>query len=210
MKKLKEIIEYPAMWRTSHGFGVHSPFAYNFITKVIGEHEAAYYAYSEIAAFCPKSKKASFNEIFAGRDMSISEGRLIFRILCYFNPKEVFEIGHGHEVTNVILRNAVPAAKVTFLHHKENAIPTEEGEPVIVANLCSHEHRELTAGFIKNIIAARDAVVVIRNMRTVPAFTGLLEEVIESVPHGMVFTDGWTAVFVARHSLPRMVYKVFM
>ena len=49
MKKLKEIIEYPAMWRTSHGFGVHSPFAYNFITKVIGERDAAYYAYSVIS-----------------------------------------------------------------------------------------------------------------------------------------------------------------
>lgn len=210
MKKLKEIIEYPAMWRTSHGFGVHSPFAYNFITKVIGERDAAYYAYSEIAAFCPKSKKASFNEIFAGRDMSISEGCLIFRILCHFNPKEIFEIGHGHEVTNVILRNAVPAAKVTFLHHNENAFPTSEGEPVIVVNQCSHEHRDFTVDFIRKVIVGRDAVIVIRNMRTVPAFKGLLEEVIATVPHGMVFTDGWTAVFVARRSLPRMQFKVFM
>ena len=49
MKKLKEILKYPAMWRRSHGFGVHSPFAYHFITKVIGEREAVYYAYPQIA-----------------------------------------------------------------------------------------------------------------------------------------------------------------
>ena len=81
---------------------------------------------------------------------------------------------------------------------------------MIVVNQCSHEHRDFTADFIRKVIVGRDAVIVIRNMRTVPALKGLLEEVIATVPHGMVFTDGWTAVFVARRSLPRMQFKVFM
>ena len=34
-------------WRTTRGYGVHSTFAYNLITKVIGQTSAHYYAYAE-------------------------------------------------------------------------------------------------------------------------------------------------------------------
>lgn len=210
MKKFDEIVKYPAMWRTSKGFGVHSPFAYKFITGVLREHEAVYYAYSEIAAFCPKSKKATFNEIFAGRDMSISEGQLIFRILCYFNPKEVIEIGHGHEVTNVILRNAVPDAKVTFMHHKKEETPLPGENAVIVVNQCNADHLELVKKYIKETVTTRDAVVIIRNLRFVPSFTDLWKDVTGFVDHGMTFTDGWTGIFVCHKGLPRMNYELFL
>jgi len=49
MKKLDRLMSYPARWRRSRGFGVHSPFAYHFITKVLREKDAEYYAYAEIA-----------------------------------------------------------------------------------------------------------------------------------------------------------------
>lgn len=210
MKSLKEIMQYPGMWRTSKGFGVHSPFAYNFITRVICEHEAAYYAYSEIAAFCPKSKKATFNEIFAGRDMSISEGQLIFRILCYFNPGEVVEIGHGHEVTGVILRNAVPNARTSNFHHSRTGTPLPDSGCVIIANQCSPDERDSVAKYLKEIVSSRDAIIIMRNLRSVPSFAGIWKEITESADHGMTFTDGWTGIFVARRNLPRMSYRLLM
>lgn len=46
MKKLDRLMSYPARWRRSRGFGVHSPFAYHFITKVLREKDAEYYAYA--------------------------------------------------------------------------------------------------------------------------------------------------------------------
>ena len=111
MKKLDRLMSYPARWRRSRGFGVHSPFAYHFITKVLREKDAEYYAYAEIAAFCPRARRAGFNEIFAGKDMSVPEAHMLFRVLCHFNPTEIIEIGHGHEVTNIIIERAVPQAK---------------------------------------------------------------------------------------------------
>lgn len=210
MKKLREILKYPAMWRRSHGFGVHSPFAYHFITKVIGERKAVYYAYAKISAFCPKSRKSGFNEIFAGRDMSIPEGQLIFRVLCYFNPEEIIEIGHGHEVTNVILRNAVPRAKTKFFHSGKSITPEPTGEPVVIANQCSNEEAEETMELLRNLVASRDIVLIMRNLHSVPAFASIWREILDATPFGMSFTDGYTGIFVARRKLPRTDYEVFM
>lgn len=210
MIKLKDIMKYPAMWRHSHGFGVHSPFAYHFITRVIGERKAAYYAYAEIAAFCPKSRKAGFNEIFAGCDMSIPEGQLIFRVICHFNPKEIIEIGNGHEVTSVIIRNATPHAKVKFLHNGKTLTLEEDGEPVVLANQCNHDDANEALHFILNLIKTRDAVIIMRNLHSVAPFAEIWHRLLEATSFGMSFSDGYTGIFVGRRKLPRTDYEVFI
>lgn len=211
MKTLKELLTYPSMWRTSHGFGVHSPFAFHFITRVIGERKAAYYAYPEIIAFCPKSRRAGFNEIFAGRDMSIPEALLIFRILCHFNPREVIEIGNGHEVTNVILRNAVPKAIVSTFHSSAPPhMQKPDAEPVVIANQCSNDEAAEVERFIGDIVESHDAILVMRNLRSVEAFAGIWERITAATGFGMAFTDGYTGIFVARRKLPKSIYKVLM
>lgn len=59
------------LWRHSGGYGVHSPFAYNFITDVLRQ-EHAYYCYGRLA------------------DTTL---RTIFRIAVHLQPRQVEVIG---------------------------------------------------------------------------------------------------------------------
>lgn len=80
--------------RCSRGFGVHSPFAYRFITEVLclpGEY--GYYAYSS-----------------AGRDRRM---RLLVRLLACFNPVSVaIDLDAGAERVEALVREVLPHAAV--------------------------------------------------------------------------------------------------
>lgn len=81
-------------WRHSRGFGIHSPFAYRFITEVLclsGGY--GYYAYSS-----------------AGRDRRM---RLLVRLLAYFNPASVLiDLDGGAEKAEALVREVLPHAAV--------------------------------------------------------------------------------------------------
>lgn len=63
-------------WRRGKGFGIHSPFAYYFVTRVLRER-LPYYAYPEI-------------ERIASRDgIPADELKLLFRVCCHFSPSTV-------------------------------------------------------------------------------------------------------------------------
>lgn len=210
MRTLEKIFKHPLRWRRTHGFGVHSPFAFNFITKVLGEKEAEYYAYAEIAAFCPKARRAGINEIFAGKDMSVPEAHMLFRVLCYFNPTEIIEMGHGHEVTNIIIERAVPRAKRTVWHAGRDLIPVEQGELMVLLNQITKEETDEAYRLITGLAAQRDVTVIIRNIKPIAAVRRLWEQLADSELPGMGFVDGYTAIFVAHRGLPHQIYPVVL
>lgn len=75
----------PRWWqrlRHSRGFGIHSPFAFRFITEVLNER-LPYYAYDRI------------NSTVAGH--SAREWRTLFRVLVYFRPERVAVISVNPE-----------------------------------------------------------------------------------------------------------------
>ena len=208
-EKLSELLKYPARMRRSMGFGIHSPFAFNLITKVIREKEAVYYAYAEIAAFCPKARRAGFNEIFAGLDLSIPEAQLIFRLLCHFNPAHIIECGHGHEVTGIIFSRAVPNAEVHYWNFSDSEIEPLEGEPLVLVNRRAAGKTEVLGEALSGLMAKQDIVVVVRNLHYVEDNRRLWEKLMNFKEFGMSFTDGYMGIFVARRSLPRQDYDLF-
>lgn len=211
MGKLSRLLSYPARWRRSKGFGVHSPFAYSFITGVLTQEECAYYAYGEIAAFCPRARKAGFNEIFAGRDMSISEAHLVFRILCHFNPDQIVEIGHGHEVTHTLFRNAVPRARVlNWVEGRELDLKPSERKTFILVNQLVRDELVGAADVIREILKDENCVIVVRNLGSFPLQREAWDRIIASSHAGMGFTDGHIGIFVAEKGLPRAVYDIVL
>lgn len=210
MEFLKKILSYPARIRRSRGFGVHSPFAYNFITAVIRQRDCKYYAYSEIDGFCPRARKAGFNEIFAGRDMSIEEAHLIFRILCYFNPVQCVEMGHGHEVTNIIFKRAVPQAKVDqwTTGRDLNLIPSTGRKLFILVNQISKIEVDQMRIFLTQVVREGDCVVVVRNIKYIPEQKRIWDVIASSKISGIGFTDGHTGIFVADAGLPHLIYNI--
>lgn len=210
MKTLNKLLSYPRRWRHSRGFGVHSPFAYNFITKVMREKDAEYYAYAEIAAFCPRARRAGFNEIFAGKDMSIPEAHMLFRVLCYFNPTEIVEVGHGHEVTNVILERSVPKAKIILWHPGKIISPSLGTIPLILINQMPHEGDDEIVRMLVDLLSEGDAVVVIRNITTLRNNRQLWHKLISMPDFGMSFSDNYMGIFVGYHNLPHQTYEIIL
>ena len=70
---------------TARGFGVHSPWAYNFIVDVLGEKNP-YYAYEDLHSF-RQSATAELPQL----DKRCDE--MLFRIVNHILPLTVVEIG---------------------------------------------------------------------------------------------------------------------
>lgn len=196
-------------WRTSKGFGVHSPFAYDLITKVFGERDAHYYAYAEIDAFCPRGRQVGLSENFAGFDYSILEARLLFRLLCRFNPTAVLEVGQGHEVTFTILERAVPTAeRLRWIADRPTEIPTE-GTLFILVNCMRDPLIGPLSEFIFSQMDRRDGMVLfLRGLHTAPA-TVLWNQIYAGAPSGMDFTNNHIGVFCSFHGLPRQSFTLY-
>lgn len=82
--QLKSYLRYRLKARHRRGFGVHSPFVFDFLNFVIFEKNH-YYAYEKISAFYQKNN-APFSEKYA---------RLLFRLMNFSSAKNVVEIGEN-------------------------------------------------------------------------------------------------------------------
>ena len=74
--------------RYRKGFGVHSPFVFNLITKVI-EEKCSYYSFYDIG----KRKTRSISEIVKRESIRPKHGALLFRLANYFKSKNILQIG---------------------------------------------------------------------------------------------------------------------
>jgi predicted O-methyltransferase YrrM len=87
--------------RHHRGHGVHSPFVFNLINKVI-EEKTSYYAYNDIAAYLNSFPDVAYK--------SKKFNRLSFRLVNYFNSKTIMEIGSGRGFNTLYL--TVPSSKI--------------------------------------------------------------------------------------------------
>lgn len=85
-------LKRPFIWlfRFRHrcGYGVHSPFAFDLITKVIYEN-TPYYAYKEL-----KEKEKKMNVTYSlSKGESLKIKRLLFRLVNCAQPKTIVDVG---------------------------------------------------------------------------------------------------------------------
>jgi len=89
--------------RFRKGFGVHSPFVYNLITKVI-EDKNAYYAFEKIEKFRQQLlNDKDLSAITSRETQSAAYGALLFRMVNFFNCRNVIEIGSSTGVMGLYL-----------------------------------------------------------------------------------------------------------
>jgi len=93
--------------RYRKGYGVHSPFVYNLITKII-EEKSSFYAFGEIENFRHSllKKKDSISEITSRETQSPAYGALLFRLAHYFKCRSILEIGASSGVMALYLAMA--------------------------------------------------------------------------------------------------------
>ena len=98
--------------RISHrkGYGVHSPFVYTLITRVI-EEDAAYYAYDKI-----EEKRETVKTALTGKQrhtlMPLKTAKLLFRIINKFKPRSILECGTSYGISTTAIILAAPEAQI--------------------------------------------------------------------------------------------------
>ena len=103
MIKFKRYYTAFRRYKRSKCFGIHSPFAFNFVLKVLRER-SPYYAYEEIHASHWEASRLA-NEKERRNLISFKYAKMIFRIACYFNPSSVLQIGSSHGIASKALLN---------------------------------------------------------------------------------------------------------
>ena len=131
------------------GHGVHSPFVFEFITRVLNDNRR-FYAFDaiektrtqllsnhrliEIQDFGAGSRVAKTNtrkisDVAKGSLKPAKYSQLLFRMIDYYGPTQIIELGTSLGITTAYLASANPAAKVT----------TFEGSSAI-AQIAGHNH----------------------------------------------------------------------
>ena len=215
----------------SGGFGIHSPFAFNFVLRVLGE-KWPYYGYALISDVRSAVVEVMRREKRHPRVISAKNAKMLFRIANYFNPGHMLVIGtnYGISVVSVML----PSSKSTVHLYEPNI-----GKYPVVGNvlepfldgiesydnlsLCVKEYGEQLAdadkpfllvndipansdfeGVRDAVFAAidRDGVVLLRNMEKSDEMAQLWAETQAHMTVGQTFTNEKTAVVVANPKLP--------
>jgi len=92
--------------RFRKGFGVHSPFVYNLITKVI-EDKSVYYAFEEIENFRQQLlNNEELSPVTSRETQSAAYGAFLFRMVHFFKCRNVVEIGSSTGVMGLYLAMA--------------------------------------------------------------------------------------------------------
>ncbi len=89
--RVKKIWIWLRRFRHRRGYGVHSPFAFNFITYVIN-NKTSYYAYEELAALNKVYRKNSTKD---PRLAAAKKDKFLFRLVNYAQPANLIAIGPG-------------------------------------------------------------------------------------------------------------------
>lgn len=80
--------------RHHKGHGIHSPFVFNFITKVI-EEKTQYHAYDDVRNYLSRFPDISFKES--------KTHRLLLKTVNYFNIKKILELGGGTGINTLYM-----------------------------------------------------------------------------------------------------------
>ena len=98
--------------RYRKGFGVHSPFAFAFITKVIDENYG-YYHYYDIELIRRQLVHRKNKQVC--NDIKRSHGKLLFRTVNYFKPENLLQIGASAGISTLYLSAYSAAVKCISL-----------------------------------------------------------------------------------------------
>lgn len=150
------------LWNSKNQHGVHSPFVYNLLTKCF-YNKINYQEYSILKS----------NHKLSNYPISSKQVNLLFRVVHYFQPKSILEIGNslesatsvfslGHKNATISLQNSSSefydliyfggnSSKKEVLEYFEMLLPTSSNDSVWIVNAI-HDSKDMEEAWdiIKN------------------------------------------------------------
>lgn len=215
--------------KRSRGFGVHSPFAFHFICRTLGER-APYYAYPALAELRRHALSLARGVTRHPRIMSEKNAKMLFRVVCLFNPRALFQVGGHFGVSTaavmapdsrttltcfmpanphaeIFRRVTAPlAGRISYVDDVTAGLADyAAGTPgTLFITVCDAvASTEAVTEALCRLAGERECVIAVRNLSKGSARTAPLWEALKgSMAHGMTFTNGNIGFLVALRHLP--------
>ncbi len=228
MSKLSRCYTALGRLRTSKGFGIHSPFAFRFVLRVLRE-KAQFYAYETITeAYHIEKAKHRKN------CTPLSVGKLVFRVTNYFKPDAILAFGNLELTESLALMSYSMKVKLsvvgTIAKYPEifqstsfpDRVEESSDRNSALANYFSaHDFpfvyvEQAAEGLSKGLtdrLTQERYVVVVKNMHKVSQNHEFWEELlqyIDNVGAGMSFTNGKIGICYFNDKLPLQHFKLWL
>ena len=187
IRKLRNLLHAPGRLRRSRGFGIHSPFAFSFVTGVLRER-SRYYAYEGIHRLRREAREQGLP------CPAPSALKLTLRLLCRFKPATVALLPGDDPIMARWLTTVAP--QVTLLP------PARAGEAAMILT------RGLNDAMIPSItnVLEHEGIVV---MLDVSRYDATLAAVRERMKRGMTFSSRFRSIAVGFKHLPRQHFDIY-
>ena len=236
MKRFRHYYTVFNRMKRSRGFGIHSPFAFNFILRVLKEKNH-YYAYTDIKRR-RKNAYAMTGKLDKDHPKVISSrnAKLLFRIACYFTPDHILQIGVSYGVSTSAMLDVSSMSRVTIdtcdnpftdiyaeittnyrdrinvVNDTPKAIDhylsiSEGKRPFVLIN----RFRQGDLPTIKDlmtIVLDREGVVILRNIAKDDEMARLWRSFQPDMNHGMSFSNDYTVVLVGLRHLQLQHFNI--
>ncbi len=235
MLRIKRYYTALDRYRRSKGYGIHSPFAFRFVLKVLRER-SGYYAYQTIRDGRNLALVRMVEEGISSRKvLSNKNARLIFRVVNFFNPTAIIQFGSNYGVSAICALSASSKSQLWLLEPKareysivkdvvqgnsarihafgnvddciSNYLQVVE-RPFVIVNAVAADNLPAVAQFLQTVVG-RNGVIVMRNMASSSEVYSLWSGVVRSMEYGMSFTNGKIGVIVANRKLPLQQFSLW-
>lgn len=231
MKSWKQYLNAWSRHHRSGGFGIHSPFAYQFVRNV-WRQRLPYYAYQGIHQLHGTIKESTTRR--QRREMDLigeREARLLFRVTNFFNPSNILQVGVATGVESVTML-AVNSQSSLYLYD-----PQLEQNPLAVrilqsqlgrvecyndvnvavdevlndgeAPLMALVNRPVEENLLKRLLDAQ-CVLVLRNLNREKEMSRLFEACCHHMPMGQTYTNNKIAILNPNPKLQREDFLLWL
>ncbi|MCH5235942.1 MAG: hypothetical protein J1E16_11675 [Muribaculaceae bacterium] len=173
-------------WRHSKGYGVHSPYAYRFITEVLRPGNYGYYAYDHLTTL-----NRNFKE---HRSSFFREARFLIRLAIFLHTKRIITYKHKYPEAQIV---AKALGKVYFCCESGGNISFKEGDLLILPPGIAKGNEIVEKAIELNVpVFAINPSTEVRNLLEFP------------IKNGVLFTGVSKILLIPRQQMEYVAYYI--
>ena len=225
---------YLNAWSRHHrsgGFGIHSPFAYQFVRNV-WRQRLPYYAYAGLRQLIGTIKDGTTRQQRREIDLiSEPEAKLLFRVTNFFNPRHIMQVGAATGVESVAMLEVNSQSRLYLYdpHLEQKALAVRVLQSQLNRVACYDDIDVATDEFLQeggeSTLALVNApvddtvlkrlldvqcVIVLRNLLHNDSMSALFESCCQHMPMGQTYTNNKIAILNPNPKLQREDFLLWL
>lgn len=215
----------------SAGFGIHSPFAFEFVTGVLCQR-LPYYGYAALGALRRDVIACQRSHWPHTRIISLKNAKLLFRLANFFGPAAMLQIGTDYGIASAALLTPDSRSRLVLYEpdgecldasrcvlapysprvdlcaslaealERYNRLHPDAAPFVLISNIGSDADAAALADWLNGTLGSQ-ATVVCRNLQRCPRIAAAWQHICDRMTFGQTFTNHKIAVAVNSPRLQR-------